>query len=90
MDGVVDAVVGGEFRVELLASGWGEAVEANFAVGFGDAPIGGGPAVEEEFLEGGVKGAFLDLKDVGGEGVNALRDGVAVEWSRAQDAEEEE
>ena len=35
LDGAVDAMIGGEFSVELLASGGSEAVEADLAVGFG-------------------------------------------------------
>ena len=78
LDCVVDAAVRGELGIELLASGGGEAVEANFAVGFGDAPIGGRPAMEEELLEGGVQGAFFNLENIGGKGVDALGYGVPV------------
>src|SRR5450631_1658446 len=76
-----DAVVVLELVLELFLAGGGEAIETDLAVGFGDAPLGGGPAFEEDFLEGWVEGSFFDLQDFAGENVDALGDGIAVEGS---------
>jgi hypothetical protein len=86
----MDAVVFVQFGFQLLAAFAREAVKADFAIGFGDAPFGGDPAFKENFLKGRVEGAFLDSQDFGREGVNALGYGVSVKGAGAEDAENEE
>src|ERR1022692_2796785 len=46
LNGFMHAMVAGQFRFKLLAAGSGQAIEADFAIAFGDAPLGGCPALE--------------------------------------------
>ena len=66
-----------------------EAVEAHFAVGFRDAPLGGDPAFDEHFLQRGIEQAFFDGEDFAGEQVDALGDGVAMQRAGLEHAEDE-
>jgi len=77
------------FRGELLAADGGEFVETDLAVGLRDAPFAGGPTFEQDFLEGRVERAFFGLEDVVRQRVDALGDGVTVEFAMLEDAEEE-
>ena len=89
LDGLRDAIVTGEFGLQMCAACGGEAVEPNFAIGFGDTPLGGDPAFDEHFLQRGIEQAFFDGEDFAGQEVNALGDGVAVKRVRLEDAEDE-
>lgn len=89
MDGGGDTVVGVDLGGEMFAAGGCELVEADFAIGLRQAPFAGGPAVEEDFLEGGVEGAFFGGESFAGERVDALGDGVAMEGAMLEDAEDE-
>jgi hypothetical protein len=87
-DGGVDSFVFRKFGFKVALAGGREFVEADLAVGFGNAPFGVGPTIEEDFLKGRIESAFFDLQDFGGEVMNALGNGVTVEMARAEHAED--
>src|SRR5580692_4209780 len=74
LDGLGDAIVFRELGLEVLAAIGGEAVEADLAIGLGDTPLGGDPALEEYLLQGGIEEALFDAEDFAGEQVNTLGD----------------
>jgi len=65
--------------VESLASRRRQRVIPGTPIVFGRSPFGLHPAVQEEPLQRGVQRALADLEDVLRHGLEALRDGVAVE-----------
>jgi hypothetical protein len=54
-------------------------VNANAAVGGGDAPFGFDQVFLEEALQSGVEGAFFDLQEIVGGSLDVLDQGIAVE-----------
>ena len=89
LNGLRDAVVAGKLELQLLSAIGREAVEADLAVGLGDAPVGGDPALEQQLLERGIEEAFFNGEDFTGEDVDFLGYGVAVKSAGVEDAEEE-
>jgi hypothetical protein len=89
LDGLGNAIVASEFGFKVCAAGGGEAIEADFSIGFGDAPLGGDPPFDEHFLQCGIEQTFFDGEDFAGKQVNALGDGVAVQRAGLEDAEDE-
>ena len=55
LDSLSDAIISGEFGLQLLAALRSEAIEADLAIGFRDAPFGDDPALDKHLLEGRVK-----------------------------------
>ena len=78
------------FAGEGFPAGGGEGVKLCVAVVIGEAPFSLDPAILFEFVKGGIKGAFADVEDVGGDGAEALAYGPAVEGFEGEDFEEEE
>jgi hypothetical protein len=74
-----DAVPVSRFGLELLAAGFGDGVEAGFAIVVGSAPLGGDPAFVEETDEGGVDGALIYLERFLADLLDAPGDAVTVE-----------
>jgi hypothetical protein len=89
LDGGDEFVEFAGFGSELLTAVAGEFVEADFALGVGDPPVGAQPAFEEHAIECGVEGAFFDVKDIGGALFDAAGDGVPVEGPGGERAEDE-
>src|SRR5579859_962212 len=89
LNGLSDAIVVLKLGFELLLTRRAEAVEADLTVGFGDAPLGGGPALEQDLLQCWVEGAFFHFEDFAGEHVDALGDGVTVQRAGVEDAQYE-
>src|SRR5690242_16162903 len=71
-DGLAHAVIVGELCLELAATLRCELVEADFAIGLGNSPLGCDPSFEKHFLQRGIEEAFLDCKHLTGQHVNAL------------------
>ena len=67
------------FGVKLFAAGFGDGVEAGFAIVFGSAPLGGDPSLVEEANERGVDRALIDLERFFADLLDAAGDAVAVE-----------
>lgn len=81
----------GGFSFELFAAGWRDRVDAGSALLFGHGPLGGDPAGFLHAVEGWVERTFLDLQRFGGQIVDGISDGVAVECASAiEDGEDEE
>ena len=89
LDGGIHTIVFGEFRFELLGTLCSEPIEANFAVSFGDAPLGGDPTLEQNLLEGWIERTLFHPQDFRGQRMDALRNGVAMKRAGTEDAEDE-
>jgi hypothetical protein len=89
MDCLVHEIIVGQFGFELLATSGCEAIETDFAIRFGDTPLGGYPALEKNSLKRWVKRPFLDMQHFGREGVNPLGDRVTVQRARAKHSKDE-
>src|SRR5579863_3940522 len=66
------------FSMELFAAGFGDGVEAGFAIVFGRAPLGGDPSFVEKADERGVDRALIDLQGFFADLLDAACDAVAV------------
>lgn len=89
-DGVGEALPLGGFVVEVLSAFGGEAVEAGFAIVFGDAVFALDEPGFEEALEGGVERAVAYLEDVVGALLNGVGDGVAVGAAQDEGLQDEQ
>src|ERR1035437_7860565 len=90
LNGLVHAVVAGQFGFEPRAATWREPIETDFAIRLGDAPLGGRPALEQYLLKGGIERSFLHLQHFGREDVNPLGDRVPMESARAKDSQDQQ
>src|SRR5579871_1771350 len=57
----VRPLVFGQFIIELLSPRRSDAVKANLAIRLGDSPLRCHPSLQQDFLQGVIKSAFLDL-----------------------------
>ena len=83
VDGADDAVELRYFAGKLLATGCGDFVVASATIAGSGAPLGGGPALEEDALQRGVERAFLHLKDIFRGALDGVGDFKAVEFAVA-------
>lgn len=67
------------FGLELLAAGFGDGVEAGFAIVVGSAPFGGDPTFMCQADERGVDRALIDLESFFADLLDAACNAVAVE-----------
>jgi hypothetical protein len=80
----------GALLVELLTAEPGERIEAGLASSVGRGPFSCEPAALFEAMERGIERALLDLQDVAGHLLQALRDGVAVDRAEGDDFQDED
>lgn len=71
----------------MLGAGRSEFVGADAAIGGRDAPFGFDEFGFQEALQGGVEGAFFDLKEIVGGALDVLGESVAVERLDFKDAQ---
>ena len=69
----------GDFDVQLLGAGPGQGIELHLAVGLGDAPLGGDPALLLEAHQGRIDRALAEAHDALGHLLDAPGDAVAVQ-----------
>src|ERR1041385_4732089 len=72
------------FLHELLSSCRGNAVIPGAPVVFGHRPLSGYELVEQQTLEGRIKGSLSDLESVVGHLLDVLRDSPPVVWPAAE------
>ena len=77
------------FEVELLLAETGDGVEAGLAIVVGGAPLGFDPALLLEAEKGSVDGAFVELKNVFTELLDAAGDSEAMEWAHGMESLED-
>ena len=78
------------FEGELLSTSCSEGVVPRPPIVLGRTPFRFDPAVEQQSLQGRVEGALAHLKHLLGDGLEVLRDAVAVLTAREQGLEDQE
>src|ERR1700677_3214238 len=89
LNGLGYAIVFRQLGLQVLAAVRREAVEADLAIGLGDAPLRGDPALDEHLLQRGIEQALFDSEDFAGEQVNTLGDCVSVQRTGLKHPEDE-
>src|SRR5580700_5998072 len=90
LDCLVPATVIGQFGFELLAAIRCEPIETDFAICFGNPPLGSHPSFEKDSLQRGVKTAFLHVQHLGRECMNPLSDCVPMQRAGAKYPQDEQ
>ncbi len=86
----MNALIIGEFGLELIKPRGGELIETDFPISFGDSPLRVCPAFQEDSLERRIKRAFLHLEHFGRKTMDALSDRITVQGSGAQNTKNEQ
>jgi len=71
----------------MFGAGGCQFVNADAAVGGGDAPFGFDQIFFEEALESGIERAFFNLQEIVGGALDVLDEGVTMKWLALEGAE---
>ena len=88
-DGIREALPIRNFRLQLFAALARERVKLRFPAGGGVFPLGLEPVLLLKTVQGGIEGTLRDLKEIPGNLLDALGDGVAVKGSGSDDLEDQ-